>query len=216
MAAPLLDYSSGVSDGYREELGRVVRVNFYLRVLFSLLLLVFAGFGPGLLMRFPFTGPGVTLGPLSQFYAFRAVIFALLFVALACVLAALCRRAIDLFAAKLAVDLNPSGSPEEWALYFRHLRPSAFPFVLSGSSTIDVLVFLVTIATYVFWVVVMVETTPVVMSGYQVAGIVLGSYGLFASLIVVTLVWRDSGRRIAGLVGPRPATSAETPETDKA
>ena len=52
-----------------------------MRVLFSLALLVHAGFGPGLLLRFPLTGSN-SVEPIARFYAFRPVIYALLLVAL--------------------------------------------------------------------------------------------------------------------------------------
>jgi hypothetical protein len=178
---------TGPDAAQREELSRLSRVTMYLRVIFSIIMLAFASFGPGILLRFPFAGPGVTLGPMSQFYAFRPVIFALLLAALSCVLGALARRAVELFRV-LCTDTPQPGR--------RYLRPAAFPFVLSGSTVIDTLVFIVVLAAYSFWVVVLVETTPVVLVGYQTTGIVMGSYGLFATAIVMGYSWRDTLRRI--------------------
>jgi hypothetical protein len=122
---------------YREQLGRAARATFYLRVLFSTFLLIHAGFGPGLLLRFPVTSVGVTIEPLAQFYAFRPVIYALLFVALVCVLAALCRRATGLFEAEFAEDTGPADPGAEQKRYLKLLRPSPTPFVLSGNIAVD-------------------------------------------------------------------------------
>ena len=52
---------------------------------------------------------------------------------------------------------------------------------------------------YSFWVVILAETTPPDMSGHQAAGITLGSYGLFASLIITGIVWLGSARRLSRL-----------------
>jgi len=184
--------------GFREHLGRAARATFYLRVLFSLALMVHAGFGPGLLLRFPLTGSG-SVEPVAQFYAFRPVIYALLFVALVCVLAALCRRAIGLFEAEFAADTAQPDSGGARERYLRLLRPSPTPFVLSGNIAVDLVVFGAGLLAYSFWIVILAETTPTTMSGYQVAGIVLGSYGLFAALIITGLVWFNSARRLGRL-----------------
>lgn len=187
----------------REEISRLVRATLYLRVAFSFLMLTFAGFGPGLLLRFPFTGTNMTMGPMRQYYAFRPVIFALLFVALGCVLAALTRRSVELF----RVLVRPDADNAARQVNSRYLRPPEFPFVLSGSTFVDILVFIIVLAAYSFWVVVLVETTPLVFVGYQSAGIVLGSYGLFATVIVMAFIWLAARRRI------RAAISAGTTGT---
>jgi hypothetical protein len=187
--------SENAGDAFREHLGRAVRATFYLRVLFSLALLVHAGFGPGLLLRFPLTGSN-SVEPVAQFYAFRPVIYALLMVALVCVLAALCRRAIGLFEAEFAADTVQPDSGGTRERYLRLLRPSPTPFVLSGNVAIDLAIFGAALLAYSFWIVILAETTPKIMSGYQVAGIVLGSYGLFAALIVTGLVTFNSARRL--------------------
>ena len=194
---------AGLSAAQREEISRLGRVTLYLRVAFSILMLLFAGFGPGLLLRFPFTGTNLTMGPMSQYFAFRPVVFALLFVALGCVLAALTRRSVELFRVLARFDAE-AGDRQGFS---RYLRPPEFPFVLSGSTFIDILVFLIVLASYSFWVVVLVETTPVVLAGYQVAGIVLGSYGLFANVIVMVFIWLAARRRM------RAAISAGTAGT---
>jgi hypothetical protein len=181
--------AAAIKSGYRWELDRAMRTNSYLRVFFSVIMLAYCGFGPGVLMRFPLSVGGVRIDPVTQFYAFRPVIFALVFVSLVCVLAALARRAHVLFQAAQIEDLDAGRSAEERRKYVRNLRPSSFPFVLSGSVLVDVLVFVVALAVYAFWVVLLVETVPQGLSGHQVAGIVLGSYGLFAAIIVFTTVW---------------------------
>ena len=203
--------------GYREQLGRAARATFYLRVLFSMFLLIHAGFGPGLLLRFPVTGIGVAIEPLAQFYAFRPVIYALIFTALVCVLAALCRRAIGLFEAEFAEDTEPADPGDEQKRYLRLLRPSPIPFVLSGNIAVDLTVFVASLFAYSFWVVILAETAPSDLSGYQVGGIVLGSYGLFAALMITSLVWFNSARRLRrlGVVqapGPTPAPRSPTPD----
>ena len=190
--------SENAGDALREHLGRAARAIFYLRVLFSLALLVHAGFGPGLLLRFPLTGSG-SFEPAAQFYAFRPVIYALLLVALVCVLAALCRRAVGLFEAEFAADAARPDSGGTRERYLRLLRPSPTPFVLSGNVAVDLIIFVAALLAYSFWIVILAETTPKALSGYQIAGIVLGSYGLFAALIVTGLVWFNSGRRLSRL-----------------
>jgi hypothetical protein len=184
--------------GFREHLGRAARANFYLRVLFSLALLIHAGFGPGLLLRFPLTG-SLAVEPVAQFYAFRPVIYALLLVALVAVLAALCRRAVVLFEAEFAEDTAHPGSVGARDRYLHLLRPSPTPFVLSGNIAVDAVICGAALLAYSFWIVILAETTPPNLSGYQAAGIVLGSYGLFASLIITGLVWFSSGRRLSRL-----------------
>jgi hypothetical protein len=168
--------------------------------------LVHAGFGPGLLLRFPITGAS-SVEPVAQFYAFRPVIYALLLVALVAVLAALCRRAVGLFEAEwgllgplpLADDTASPAADDRRARYLRLLRPSPIPFVLSGHVAVDAVIFGAALLAYSFWIVILAETTPPDMSGYQVAGIVLGSYGLFASAIIAGLVWFGSARRLRRL-----------------
>ncbi len=176
--------------GYRWELDRALRTNAYLRVFFSCALLLYCAFGPGILIRFPLTAEQPQAEPLVHFYAFRPAIFALVFAALACVLAALAQRGQVLFEAVLAAD-----KPSEPTGYLRYLSPSPFPFVLSGNLVVDLIVFAVALAAYAFWVVLLVETTPPVLQAYQIAGVVLGSYGLFATVIVVTYVWANLVRR---------------------
>ncbi len=190
--------SLSAGDAFREHLGRAARATFYLRVLFSLALLVHAGFGPGLLLRFPITGSS-PFEPVAQFYAFRPVIYALLLVTLVCVLAALCRRAVGLFEAEFAADTAQPDSGGTRVRYLRLLRPSPTPFVLSGNVAVDLMILSAALLAYSFWIVILAETTPKTMSGYQIAGIVLGSYGLFAALIVTGLVWFNSARRLSRL-----------------
>jgi hypothetical protein len=203
--------TESTGDAYREHLGRAVRATFYLRILFSLALLVHAGFGPGLLLRFPLTG-STSVEPVAQFYAFRPVIYALLLVALVCVLAALCRRAVGLFEAEFAEDTARPMTGDRRERYLRLLRPSPAPFVLSGHIAVDLVIFVAALLAYSFWIVILAETTPPNMSGYQVAGIVLGSYGLFASFIITGLVWFSSWRRMTRLKvdgrTPRPEDEA--------
>jgi len=159
MAVP----SESASDAFREHLGRAARATFYLRVLFSLALLVHAGFG--LLLRFPLTGSG-SVEPVAQFYAFRPVIYALLLVALVCVLAALCRRAVGLFEAEFAADTAQPDSGGTRERYLRLLRPSPTPFVLSGNAAVDLVIFGAAPLAYSFWIVILAETTPKTLSGY--------------------------------------------------
>jgi len=200
MPVPIEDTSGGQrAGGYREHLSRVARANFYLRILFSLATLVHAGFGPGLLLRFPTSGGNLAIEPLAQFYAFRPVIYALLFIALMCVLAALCRRAAILFEAEFTEDVRAAGSTEERGRYLLLLRPSPTPFVLSGNIAVDLTIFVVALLAYSFWVVVLAETTLPGLTGYQSAGVVLGSYGLFAALIITGLVWFSTARRLRQL-----------------
>jgi len=184
--------------GFREHLGRAARATFYLRVVFSVALLVHAGFGPGLLLRFPLTG-NIAVEPLARFYAFRPVIYALTLVALVCVLAALCRRATGLFEAEFAEDTARPASGGEQERYLRLLRPSPTPFVLSGNVAIDQVIFVAALLAYGFWVVILADTAPRELAGYQVGGVVLGSYGLFAALIITGIVWLSSARRLSRL-----------------
>ena len=179
------------------------RATFYLRVLFSLALLVQAGFGPGLLLRFPLTGSN-SVEPVARFYAFRPVIYAPLLVALVAVLAALCRRAASLFEAEFAEDTAHPVADDRRERYLRLLRPSPTPFVLSGHIAVDLVIFGAALLAYSFWIVILAETTPPNMSGYQVAGIVLGSYGLFASVIITGLVWFNTARRLSRLKVQEP------------
>jgi hypothetical protein len=195
-------------DVFREHLGRTARATFYLRILFSVALLVHAGFGPGLLLRFPLTD-SIAVEPVAQFYAVRPVIYALLLVALICVLAALCRRAVRLFEAEFAEDTAHPVSGGERERYLRLLRPSPTPFVLSGNVAIDLVIFGAVLLAYSFWVVILAETAPPDMSGYQAASITLGSYGLFASLIITGTVWFSSARRLNRLRAEGRTTSSE-------
>ncbi len=197
------DPTENPSDGFREQLGRAARATFYLRILFSVALLVHAGFGPGLLLRFPLT-VSMAVEPVAQFYTFRPVIYALLLVALVAVLAALCRRATGLFEAEwglfgplaLAEDTANPVSAGARDRYLSLLRPSPTPFVLSGNVAVDTVIFGVALLAYSFWIVILAETTPRDMSGHQVAGIVLGSYGLFAAMIITGVVWFTAARRL--------------------
>ena len=209
MSVPAEDHNGG----FREQLGRAARATFYLRVLFSLALLVHAGFGPGLLLRFPLTGSS-SFEPVAQFYAYRPVIYALLLVALVAVLAALCRRAIGLFEAEFSEDTAYPVAADRRERYLRLLRPSPAPFVLSGHIGVDLVIFGAALLAYSFWIVLLAETTPSNLSGYQVAGIVLGSYGLFASLIITGLVWFNSRRRFSRLEadGQTPVAEQPTPK----
>ena len=186
------------STGFREHLGRAARATFYLRILFSIALLVHAGFGPGLLLRFPLTGSS-SFEPIALFYAYRPVIYALLLVALVAVLAALCRRAVGLFEAELTEDTAQPQSGVSRERYLRLLRPSPSPFVLSGQIIVDSVILVVALLAYSFWIVILAETTPANMSGYQVGGVVLGSYGLFASLIITGFVWFSAAHRLGRL-----------------
>jgi hypothetical protein len=182
----------------REHLNRAARLVSYLRVFFSLLLLVHTGFGPGLLLRFPSSG-AVSFEPLAQFYMYRPVVYALLVVALVSVLAVLCRRASDLFVAEFQADESGSG-PHERREYVRVFQPSPAPFVLSGNVAVDIAVLVSALAAYCFWVLLLAESVPAGFSGYQAAGVVLGSYGLFAVVIVTGLVWWGCARRFRALV----------------
>ena len=198
-------------DAFREQLGRAARATFSLRVLFSLALLVHAGFGPGLLLRFPLTG-STSVEPVAQFYTVRPVIYALLLVALVCVLVALCRRAAVLFEAEFSEDSAHPMTGDRRERYLRLLRPSPAPFVLSGHIAVDLVIFGAALLAYSFWIVILAETTPPNMSGYQVAGIVLGSYGLFASFIITGLVWFNATRRLSRLrvAGQTPRAEEQT------
>jgi hypothetical protein len=204
MAVP----SQSAGSAFREHLGRASRATFYLRVLFSFALLVHAGLGPGLLLRFPLTG-SVAAEPLARFYAFRPVIYAMLLVALVCVLAALCRRAVGLFETEFAEDAARLASAPERGRYLRLLRPSPTPFVLSGNVPVDLTILAVALCAYSFWVVILAETAPREMTKYQIAGIVLGSYGLFAALIITGFAWYNAARRLGRLSAEGRAASAE-------
>jgi hypothetical protein len=208
MSAPSDTASDRSSAGFRESLGRAARATFYLRVGFSVLFLVYAGFGPGLLFRAPATGASLTYEPLARFYSFRPVIYALLFVAIACVLATLARRAVDLFAAEFGEDVGFGATGSHRDRYVHYLKPSPLPFVLSGNTPIDLMIMLVALVGYCFWVVVLAESAPPGIGGFQTAGIVLGSYGLFAAVIITGLVWFGSARRIRAISRPRGQDAA--------
>ena len=202
--------SAAIRNGYRWELDRAIRANAYLRVFFSVMLLMFAGFGPGLLMRFPVSVGGVRLDTVSQFYAYRPVVFTLVFVALVCVLAALARRAFEFFRAALEEDTGAAGGERE--RYIRHLKPGSFPFVLSGNLVVDGVISIVVLIAYCFWVVILVETIPLGMISYQVVGIVMGAYGIFGAIIVTVFIWAGlaaRGRRL--LAAPSGAVPTESP-----
>ncbi len=182
-----------IRDGYRWELDRSIRSNGYLRVFFSALLLVYACFGPALLLRFSLSTTDLRPDTIVRFYAFRPVLFALLFTALVCVLGALAQRAHALFAAALEEDTG--ADPARRGEYIRQLAPSPCPFVLSGNVAIDFLVLVVALGAYSLWIVLLVETVPAALAVHQRVGIVLGSYGLFTSFIVIGFVWARLGRR---------------------
>jgi hypothetical protein len=194
-----LEKAVALKSGYRWQLDRAISANTYLRVFFSTLLLLYAVFGPGVLLRFPASGGGVGFEPVSRFYAFRPVLYALMFVVLVCVLAALAKRALDLFEATLAVDTTEATGVSERDRYIRRLKPSPLPLVLSGHGLVDLLILGAILVAYSFWIVLLVETIPPGMGGYAVAGIVLGSYGLFGAMIVCLWVWlalTARGRRL--------------------
>ncbi|MBM3331881.1 hypothetical protein FJY68_08535 [candidate division WOR-3 bacterium] len=193
---------------FREHLARAARATFYLRVLFSLALLFHAGFGPGLLLRFRLTGCG-SVEPVAQLYAFRPVIYAYLHVALVAVLGALCRRAVGLFEAEYLQDTAHEVARGGRESDLRLLRISPRPFVLSSHIAVDTVIFSAALLAFSFWIVILAETTPANMLSYQVAGIVLGSYGLFASLIIMGLVWFNAARRLARLKADASAPSSE-------
>ncbi|MEO0085069.1 MAG: hypothetical protein ABIK37_00375 [candidate division WOR-3 bacterium] len=199
--------------GYRLGIERAIRANSYLRVFFSALLLLYAGFGPCLLFRFPGGSGSAGMDAVTRFYAFRPVLFALVFAALVCVLAALARRAAELFAIALAEDTDETTRPAERERYIGHLFPSPLPFALAGQPAIDLPVLLVVLAAYSFWVIMLVDTIPAGLGGFRVAGIVLGSYGLFATVIAFAFVWFGLTERRRGLrrrvepPKPQPASS---------
>ncbi|HTW92398.1 MAG TPA: hypothetical protein VMH22_11895 [bacterium] len=194
-------------DAFREQLARAARSTFYLRIVFSSALLALAGFGPGLLLRFPIAG-SFAAEPLVQFYAVRPVIYALLLVAVVCVLAVLCRRAVNLFEAEFAPCTAQPGSSERERV-LRLLRPSPCPFVLSGNVYVDLVIFGAALLAYSFWVVILAETAPPEVPGNQAISITLGSYGLFASVIVAGVVWMGSSRRLRQLVPEHPTSGPE-------
>jgi hypothetical protein len=115
------------------------------------------------------------------------------------VLAALCRRATGLFEAEFAEDTGPADPGAEQKRYLKLLRPSPTPFVLSGNIAVDLTIFVAALLAYAFWIVILAETAPSDMVGYQVGGIVLGSYVLFAALIITGLVWLSTARRLRRL-----------------
>jgi hypothetical protein len=197
----MTDAASGaIKSGYRWELDRAIRTNNYLRVFFSTAVLGYCAFGPGLLIRFPTAVSGVRLGTVTQFYAFRPVIFSLVFVAFCCVLAALARRAHFLFEEAFYEDVEDDTPADKQKQYITTLRPSPLPFVLSGNLLVDAAIFFVTLVAYSFWVILLVETIPEVMGTHQVIGIVLGSYGLFGGLIIVAAIWAGLARRARRLL----------------
>lgn len=185
--------------GYRLGIERAIRINSYLRVFFSALCVLYAGFGPCLLFRFPGGAGSSGIDAATRFYAFRPVLFALVFAALACVLAALARRAAELFAVALAEDTDEATRPAERDRYIRQLFPSPLPFAISGQVAIDLPILLVVIGAYSFWVVMLVDTVPAGLGGFRVAGMVLGSYGLFATVIAFAFVWFGLAERRRGL-----------------
>lgn len=198
--------SAAIKSGYRWELDRAIRTNNYLRVFFSTMVLGYCAFGPGLLIRFPTAVSGVRLSTVTQFYAFRPVIFSLVFVALCCVLAALARKSQFLFEEAFYEDTGDDTTAERRTQYLDNLMPSPFPFVLSGNLLVDAAIFFVTLVAYSFWVVLLVETIPEVMGTHQVIGIVLGSYGLFGGLIITASIWVGLARRARLLFRENSAT----------
>jgi hypothetical protein len=203
----------GSASGYRRELDRATRTNDYLRVFFSVVLLGYCVSGPGLLIRFPASFlEGVRLDTLTQFHGYRPAIFALVFLSLSCVVAALARRAFFLFDEAIREDLPPDSPPDRRERYVRNLQPSPFPFVLSGHALVDGAIFFVTLVAYSFWVLLLVEMIPTGMGTHQVVGIVLGAYGLFGTLIVVIPVWIGLLRRRRQMLG-RPVSAAGSKPT---
>lgn len=200
---PEMDQVAGgaIKSGYRWELDRAIRTASYLRVFFSVILLIYAGFGPGVLMRFPVSVGGVRLETVSQFYAYRPVVFALLFIALVAVLAALARRAFALFEAALTEDGPQPGLRRR---YIDRLQPSRFPFVLSGNAFVDIAIMIINLMTYSFWSVLLVETVPAGMGTYQAVGVVFGSYGLFGAIIITGFTWSGLARTSRALKASRP------------
>jgi len=198
MSAPdSLPAQHAIRDGYRWELDRSLRSNAYLRVFFSALVLLYACFGPALLLRFTLSSVDLRPETIIRFYAFRPVLFALLFSALVCVLAALAQRAQLLFEAALAEDT--AQDPARRQLYLAHLAPSPCPFTLSGNLAVDALILLLTLGAYSLWIILLVETLPRTLTAYQNVGIVLGSYGLFTSAIVIGFTWAGLARRLRRL-----------------
>jgi hypothetical protein len=191
--------AGALKTGFRWQLDRAIQANAYLRVFFSALLLVYATFGPAVLLRFPTSAGGVGFDSASRFYAYRPVLFALAFAALFAVLAILCRRGYELFEAALFADTTETTTASERDRYIRLLLPSAQPFVLSGQRTVDLLILVMVLVAYSFWVLFLVQTIPPGMGGYGVAGIVLGSYGLFTALFATALTWAWVGSRAGRL-----------------
>ncbi|MFO7675291.1 MAG: hypothetical protein R6X12_03105 [bacterium] len=175
-------------------IAEAARTTSYLRVLFSVALLVYAAFGPGLLIRFPFFLEGARISAIAWFHGFRPAIFALVFVSLIGVLAALARRALLLFEEQVLGDC-----PGDRVRYIRNLAPSPFPFVLSGNVQVDVAVFVIIAVAYCFWAFLLVEAVPAGMGNPQIAGVVLGTYGLLGGLIVLIAVWSGLSRRLRRL-----------------
>ncbi len=198
----------GSASGYRRELDRATRTNDYLRVFFSVVLLGYCVSGPGLLIRFPSSFlEGVRLDTLTQFHGYRPAIFALVFLSLSCVIAALAHRAFFLFDEAIREDLPSDSPPALRERYVRNLQPSPFPFVLSGHAFVDGAIFFVTLVAYSFWVLLLVEMIPTGLGTHQVVGIVLGAYGLFGTLIVVVPVWIGLLRRRRQML-ERPVSAA--------
>lgn len=185
--------------GYRWQLDRAVQTNTWSRLLFSTALLLYTVFGPGILLRFPSSGGGVGFEPVSRFYAFRPVLYALGFIAMVSVLAVLARRAVLLFELVLAADMTETTSPSERERYVRHLQPSTLPLLLSGSRLVDLLILLALEVGYAFWILLLVATIPPGLRVYGVVGVVIGSYGLFASIITCVSVWVSLNARLRRL-----------------
>lgn len=178
--------------GYLRQLEQAARTTGYLRVFFSVALLGYAAFGPGLLIRFPFFLEGARANAIAWFHGFRPALYALIFILLVAVLGALARRAWSLFEEFLrAAALEPDAR----AAAIRHLKPGEMPFMLSGNQPVDTVVFIIILLAYSFWAFLLVEAVPAAMGSPQVIGVVLGTYGLLGGLIIAVAVWAGLARR---------------------
>jgi len=202
--------AAALRTGFRWQLDRAIQINAYLRVLFSTVLLLYAVFGPAVLLRFPTSAGGVGFDSASRFYAFRPVLFALGFAAMFAVLGVLARRGFELFEAALFTDTTESTTVVERDHYIRLLLPGPLPFLLSGQRVVDILILVMVLVAYAFWVMFLVATVPPGMGGYGIAGVVLGSYGLFAAVIITGLIWCGIAARARRLRRPAQAIESET------
>lgn len=185
--------------GFRWQLDRAIQTNGYLRVFFSGLLLMYAVFGPAALLRFPTSAGGIGFDSASRFYAFRPILYSLAFIAIFIVLGVLTRRSFELFETALVLDTTERTTIAERERYLRLLLPSPLPFALAGQRIVDLLILVVVLCAYSFWVLFLVATIPPGMGVYGVAGVVIGSYGLFAALITTGIVWSTAVTRIRRL-----------------